>query len=332
MTVHVDEAPEVTLVGLQTRDDDVGPLGATLRVAVVLPPNVAVSVTDWVDATEPAVAVNVATVALAGTVTDGGAGSATELLDEIVTVLPPAGAAGFTVTVHVVTASGVKLDGVQTSEDTPGPLGATVTVAVVLLPKVAVTATVCGVVTEPDVAVNVTELVAPGTVTEAGTGSALMLFDAKATALPLAGAIWFSVTVHVVAAPDVRLVGLQTTEDTLGGAATVTDVLALPPKVAVSTTIWDVATAPAVAVNAADVAPAGTVMVAGDGSTEGLFEASATVLPPAGAAWVRVTAHVVAAPERSAVGSQASEDTDGLGATVSVAVALPPSVAVRVTA
>jgi len=139
--VHVAEAPEATLAGLQTSDAGVGPLGATLKVAVVLPPNVAVKVTDWVDATDPAVAVNVAELALAGTVTDGGTGNATGLFDAIATVLPPVGAAGFTVTVHVVTVSTVKVAGVQASEDTPGLPGATATVAVALLPKVAVTVT-----------------------------------------------------------------------------------------------------------------------------------------------------------------------------------------------
>ncbi len=93
------------------------------------------------DATDPAVAVNVAEVALAGTVMDGGTGNATGLFDAIATVLPPVGAVGFTVTVHVVTVSAVKLAGVQASKDTPGLFGATATVVVALLPKVAVTVT-----------------------------------------------------------------------------------------------------------------------------------------------------------------------------------------------
>ncbi len=44
--MHVAEAPEVTFAGLQTSAAGVGPLGATLKVAVVLPPKVAVKVTD----------------------------------------------------------------------------------------------------------------------------------------------------------------------------------------------------------------------------------------------------------------------------------------------
>ena len=81
--------------------------------------------------------------------------------------------------------------GLQTSEDTAGkppPPGVTVTVAVVLPPSVAVTVTVCDVATEPAAAVNVVELAVAGTVTDAGTGSAAVLFDASVTVLPPVGA------------------------------------------------------------------------------------------------------------------------------------------------
>jgi hypothetical protein len=64
----------------------------------------------------------------------------------------------------------------------------TVTVAVVLPPSVAVSVTVCDDDTVPAVAVNVVELAAWGTVTDAGTGSAAVLFEAKVTALPPLGA------------------------------------------------------------------------------------------------------------------------------------------------
>jgi hypothetical protein len=92
VTVHVVEAPEVTLVGLQTSEDTAGP-GVTVTVAVVLPPRVAVSVTVWVVATEPEMAVNVVEVTVAGTVTEAGTGNAVVLLEASVTGLPPVGAA-----------------------------------------------------------------------------------------------------------------------------------------------------------------------------------------------------------------------------------------------
>jgi hypothetical protein len=44
------------------------------------------------------------------------------------------------------------------------------------------------VATVPEVAVNVADVAAAGTVTEAGTGSAVVLLDARATTLPPVGA------------------------------------------------------------------------------------------------------------------------------------------------
>lgn len=44
-------------------------------------------------------------------------------------------------------------------------------------------------------------------------------------------------TVHVVDAPEVMLVGLQTSEDTRGGGVTVTVVVALLPRVAKTVTV-----------------------------------------------------------------------------------------------
>ena len=88
---------------------------------------------------------------------------------------------------HVVTAPDATVVGTHASVDTDG-IGATVTVAVALLPKVAVTVTVCEVATEPPVAVNVVAAALAGTVTDAGTGNAAALLEASATTLPPAGA------------------------------------------------------------------------------------------------------------------------------------------------
>jgi S-adenosylmethionine/arginine decarboxylase-like enzyme len=89
--VHVVATPETTLAGVHASDDTLG-AGVTVTVAVVLPPRVAVKVTVCGVATEPADAVNVVDVALAGTVTDAATGSAVVLLEASVTELPPAGA------------------------------------------------------------------------------------------------------------------------------------------------------------------------------------------------------------------------------------------------
>ena len=93
-----------------------------------------------------------------------------------------------------------------------------------------------------------------------------------------------SVTVHVVLAPDVTLEGAHASDETLGAGVTVTVAVVLPPSVAVTVTVWDVATEPAVAVNMVELVAAGTVTVAGTGSVVVLLEASITELPPAGAA------------------------------------------------
>src|SRR6266446_812198 len=97
--------------------------------------------------------------------------------------------------VHVLAAPAATLVGAHTSVDTLA-LGVTLTVAVVLVPSVAVTVTICGAATD-----------AAGTATEAGTGSAALLSDDSATALPPVGAGCVKLIVHVLAAPDARLVG-----------------------------------------------------------------------------------------------------------------------------
>jgi hypothetical protein len=136
----------------------------------------------------------------------------------------------------VVTAPAVTLVGVQTSDDARVP-GVTVTVAVAVPLSVAVTVTVCEVVTDPDVAMKLAEVALAGTVTDAGTGSAAVLLDVNATALPPDGAAWLSVTVQVVAAPDVTVDGAQASDDTRTTGVTVTVAVTLPPSVAVTVTV-----------------------------------------------------------------------------------------------
>jgi len=91
------------------------------------------------------------------------------------------------VTVHVVEAPDTTVAGEHASVDTAG-LGVTVTLVVVLPPSVAVTVTVCGVATVPAVPVKVVDVVVAGTVTDDGSGSALVLLDASVTVLPPVGA------------------------------------------------------------------------------------------------------------------------------------------------
>ena len=68
--------------------------------------------------------------------------------------------------------------------------------------------------TLPAVAVNVVEVALAGTITEEGTGSRLLLL-ANPTDAPPVGAAWLNITVHVVAAPEFRLAGLHTSDDSI---------------------------------------------------------------------------------------------------------------------
>jgi hypothetical protein len=86
-----------------------------------------------------------------------------------------------------------------------------------------------------------------------------------------------------VAAPEVRLVGAQASDAALATGVTVTVAVVLPLRVAVTVTVCSAATEPALAANVVDVAPAGTVTEAGTGNAAVLLDASATLVPPAGA-------------------------------------------------
>ena len=75
---------------------------------------------------------------------------------------------------------------------------------------------VCVVVVDPD-PVKVVLVVVAGTVTDAGTVSAV-LFDPNVTLSPPVGAALVNVTVQVVFDPETMLAGLHDTADTAGGA------------------------------------------------------------------------------------------------------------------
>lgn len=174
---------------------------------------------------------------------------------------------------------GVKVNDVKVAA------GVMITVAVVLTPAVAVRVTVWAVAPEEAVAVNVADAELAGTVTEPGTGSAAALLDESVTMRPPVGGACVKVIVQVVETPGVTLAGAHASEDTLGIlGTTVTDAVALAPRVAVNVTVWDDGTDPAVAVNVVELVFAVTTTVAGTGSAGALLEASVTALPPAGAA------------------------------------------------
>ena len=67
------------------------------------------------------------------------------------------------------------------------------------------------------VALNVAEVDAAATVTDAGTVSVALVF-VRATAAPPVGAAWVRMTVQVLEAFGPRLVGLQASDETSTGA------------------------------------------------------------------------------------------------------------------
>ena len=77
----------------------------------------------------------------------------------------------------------------------------------------------------PVVALNVAEVAAAATVTEAGTVSVELVL-VSVTLTPPVGAAWVKVTVHVVDELWPRLVGLQASEETSTGATRLTVVFA----------------------------------------------------------------------------------------------------------
>ena len=83
-------------------------------------------------------------------------------------------------------------------------------------------------------------------------------------------------------------------------------------------------TAPAVAENVAEEAPARTVTEAGTVTAVVLLLANDTVEPPVGAAWLRVTVHVLAAPASKETGLHVKELKMGVCSALTVKVLLPP--------
>jgi hypothetical protein len=99
VTVPVDEVLPITAVGLRLTELAVA--AVTVKVAVRATPRVTVMVTVLFVPTALVVAMKVAVVALAATVTLAGTCAAAVLLLESVTTAPPAGAGPFNVTVPV---------------------------------------------------------------------------------------------------------------------------------------------------------------------------------------------------------------------------------------
>jgi hypothetical protein len=159
-------------------------------------------------------------------------------------------------------------------------------------------------VTDPAVAVKATVVPAAGTVTDAGTFTAV-LFEERATKAPPVGAAFESVTVQEDVPPDTTDVGAHCSAVIVGsvaGGVTVTAAEALLLfSEAVIVADWFAVTVPAVDVKVPLVEPAATVIAAGTVIAV-LFEDNATEEPPVGAAFDSVNVHEEVAPDAIDVG------------------------------
>ena len=157
-------------------------------------------------------------------------------------------------------------------------------------------------------AVNVALVPPAAILTDAGTVSKALPLD-SVTVVPPASAAPDNPTVQVLAADEANDVGEQASEDTVIGASReMVAVCEELPAVAVTTALWLLGMAPAVAVNVALVPPAAILTDAGTVSKALPLE-RVTVVPPAGAAPDNPTVQVLEPADDREPGEQLSEDT-----------------------
>jgi hypothetical protein len=192
--------------------------GAVSDTETVLevPFRLAVMLAVPLDGTVPAVAVKLDAVEPAGTRTDAGTVK-NELLEEMATVAPPAGAVWVNVTAQVVDALEVRLESEQFNPDRAGRGARSESVACEELPlRLAASTALVLLGTELAAAVKVALLDPAATVKLAGTLTAGLPLD-KVTARPPAGAAADRDTVQLVEPGVCRELGLHVSAVKLAG-------------------------------------------------------------------------------------------------------------------
>jgi hypothetical protein len=227
------------------------------------------------------------------------------------TTTPAAGAGDASVTVPVAVSPLVTEEGAterlaRVADDPDGVLeaGFTLTVAEAELPEEAVIVAVEGVVTNEAVTGKVAVVSPAGTVTVAGTVTAGPLLD-KLTDPPPAAAGDANVTVPVPVSPDVSEGGEIVNPEIVEAPCGITDSDALvvaPPAVPVMVAVVGCVTGEVATENSAVVCPCGTTALPPTRAA-GLFDASDTLVPPAGAGLVRVTTPIAGVPAARASGA-----------------------------
>ncbi len=253
------------------------------------------------------VALNVAVVAAAATVTDVGT-VRVALVFVNATNAPPTGAACVNVTVQLLEAFCPRVVGLQTNDDTS--TGATRVIVAFAEPLlyVAVTVALWLVPIVVVVALNVADFAAAATVTDVGTVRAALVL-VNATTAPPAGAGCDKIRVQALDVFCGRFVGLHISNETDPDVTRPIVAFAeLLLYVAVTVALWLVPIVVVVALNVVVVAAAATVTEVGTVRVAFVF-VSATTAPPAGAGCVNVTVQVLEAFGPRLVGLQASDDT-----------------------
>jgi hypothetical protein len=125
VTVQVEAAPGARVAGVQLSADRAAGAASDSEALAEVPLRVAVICAVASVVTAATVAVKVAEVAPAATVTEEGVVTLA-LLSDRATLAPPVGAATFSVTVQVAEPAALNDEGAQLSEDTTGAAGGTV--------------------------------------------------------------------------------------------------------------------------------------------------------------------------------------------------------------
>jgi len=305
ITVAVDAPPPVKVVGLSVRVDITGGLTVSFAVLVTLPLAAEIVATTEA-ATAEVVIANVAVFVPAGTVTMAGTcAAASELV--IAMSAPPEGALPVRVIVPVADTPPVTVAGEIAKLKGTG--GLIVSAPDLVAPATPVmVATICdatGVVATVKDAV----FVPAATTTLVGTDAAAFELESE-TVKPPAGALPVSVTFPVEATPPVTLVGVRVTLVSTGVTIVSVAVLVTLSSVPEMCAVVLAETGDVVTVKVLDVAPAGTVTVAGTPAV-GSSLASVTTMPPAGAAGEILTVPVEFAPPVTLAGLRVTDVSVG---------------------
>ena len=162
----------------------------------------------------------------------------------------------------------------------------------------------------PAVIAKVVKVAPAGTVTDGAAMDRSALLLDRETTVPPAGAALFSLMVHFALAPEAKSVGLHDSEErTCADTRLIAAVCEAPFKVANSWAVWSLVMLPAVALKVVVAEPAGTVSVDPGMGSSALLLAMETVVPPVGAALLRVTVHIAVALDAKSEGVHVREES-----------------------